>query len=82
MPSASWVAILMSFSLPCIVATALGVLVRFGHLSMDEAQRTDIVAVFLDYASTWGLTAGAVGLGICAAIIMALKLKKHQERKY
>ncbi|PZM77177.1 MAG: hypothetical protein DKT66_28470 [Candidatus Melainabacteria bacterium] len=63
--------LIASFLIPFIFFTLAGVLVKVNHIRSDDSQQLDRLLV--SYATSWGLTAGIVGLTIALLIIWARK---------
>jgi hypothetical protein len=69
--------LIASFLVPFVCFTLGGVLVKVNHIRMDDSQQLD--KLLLTYATSWGLTAGVIGLSIALLVILARK--SHLSRK-
>jgi len=61
--------LIASFLFPFICFTLAGVLVKVNHIRTDDSQQLD--KLLLCYATSWGLTAGVIGLSIALLVIFA-----------
>jgi Na+/H+-dicarboxylate symporter len=63
--------LIASFLVPFICFTLAGVLVKVNHIRSDDSQQLE--KILLTYATSWGLSAGVIGLTIALVVIFARK---------